>query len=254
MNTQPIPDSGRFVWFELMSDDRTRAVDFYTRLFGWGTVEEDMGGAGKYIMFTAGGVTIAGCCTRRDGPRPYWLAYVTVPDADAAGTLAAGLGGKVLVAGTDVPNIGRFTVIQDPTGAVIAPFTSAGHNPQTPEILPAGHFCWHELMSKKPAEALAFYRRIFGWSNGEMDMGEHGKYYIFKRGEKDTAGLMQTPPEVPDSFWLYYVLVDDVDATAAKALGLGGKVWVEPKDIPQIGRFAVLGDPGGATIAIFRGV
>ena len=62
----------------------------------------------------------------------------------------------------------------------------------------------------------------------------------------DELARMGVPPH-----WVAYVQVERVDATAALATKLGGKVWKEPTDIPTVGRFAVLGDPQGAPIAIF---
>jgi predicted enzyme related to lactoylglutathione lyase len=53
-------------------------------------------------------------------------------------------------------------------------------------------------------------------------------------------------------FWMAHVQVDDVDATAARATKLGGKVWKDPTDIPTVGRFAVIGDPQGASLSVFR--
>lgn len=60
---------------------------------------------------------------------------------------------------------------------------------------------------------------------------------------------MGVPPH-----WMAHVMVDDVDATAAQAKKLGGKVHKEPEDIPTVGRFAVIGDPQGAAISIFKPV
>jgi uncharacterized protein len=50
--------------------------------------------------------------------------------------------------------------------------------------------------------------------------------------------------------WFSYVTVDDVDATAKQAEQLGGKITLEPRDIPEVGRFAVIQDPQGAAICI----
>ncbi len=49
-----------------------------------------------------------------------WLAYVAVDDVDQSAKRAASLRGKVHVPPTDIPVVGRFAVVQDPTGAVIA--------------------------------------------------------------------------------------------------------------------------------------
>ena len=56
---------------------------------------------------------------------PHWLAYVAVSDVDAITTQAASLGGKVLVPAMDIPKVGRFSVLRDPTGAVFSPFLSS---------------------------------------------------------------------------------------------------------------------------------
>jgi predicted enzyme related to lactoylglutathione lyase len=63
----------------------------------------------------------------------------------------------------------------------------------------------------------------------------------------DEAAKMGIPPN-----WMAHVQVVDVDATAAKAESLGGKIWKSPSDIPTVGRFAVLGDPQGAAIAVIN--
>ena len=57
------------------------------------------------------------------GMPPAWIGYVTVDDVDASAKQAEKLGGKVLFQPTDIPNVGRFSVLQDPQGAAIAIIT-----------------------------------------------------------------------------------------------------------------------------------
>ena len=113
-----------------------------------------------------------------------------------------------------------------------------------------GMFGWNELMTTAPAAAKEFYTKLFGWSTEEMPM-EDFNYTIVKVGEAMVGGMMATPPDCKGMppFWLSYVTVDNVDATAAKAEELGGKICVPPRDIPEVGRFTVLQDPQGAVIA-----
>jgi len=54
------------------------------------------------------------------GRPPHWGSYVTVDDVDATARTARDLGGKVLLGPHDIPNVGRFCVIEDPQGAVIS--------------------------------------------------------------------------------------------------------------------------------------
>jgi predicted enzyme related to lactoylglutathione lyase len=63
---------------------------------------------------------------------------------------------------------------------------------------------------------------------------------------------MKSPPGVPYSFWLPYVIVDDADRHSERATKLGATVVVPPTDIPNVGRFACWSDPQQASIAVLH--
>lgn len=120
-----------------------------------------------------------------------------------------------------------------------------------------GKFVWYELMTTDMAAAEKFYGSVVGWTTSDMSMGDM-VYKIFDvpGAGRGIAGLMNIPDEmksmgVPPN-WTGYVYVDDVDATAAKFTELGGSVRRPPDDIPTIGRFAVVADPQGAVLCIFK--
>ena len=120
---------------------------------------------------------------------------------------------------------------------------------------PKGHgtWCWHELMTRDAAACKAFYTALFGWETHVMEMPGM-TYTLFRKGGTDVAGMMaMNGPEFDGvaPHWLSYVQVDDVDASAAKVVALGGTVTCAPRDIPGIGRFAVLRDPKDGVLAIF---
>jgi predicted enzyme related to lactoylglutathione lyase len=119
-----------------------------------------------------------------------------------------------------------------------------------PEV---GTFCWREILSGDTAKTKKFYTDMFGWSTDEMDMGPAGTYTMFKKGDTHVGGMMAKPPEMgDDGQWVPYVAVDDVDAAAKKAEGLGAKVCVPPTDIPNIGRFSIVIDTTGVPIGLFK--
>ena len=64
----------------------------------------------------------------REGDAPAWGSYITVDDVDAVVARVAGLGGRVLLAPTDIPTVGRFATIVDPQGATISLITYAMKN------------------------------------------------------------------------------------------------------------------------------
>ncbi len=119
-----------------------------------------------------------------------------------------------------------------------------------------GEFCWWELGTRDIAAAVKFYTELMDWGTVVHDMGEHGKYYIFQLEGRDMGGGYQmSGPQfegVPPH-WMPYIWVDDVDATAARAVELGGKIVAPPMEAPDVGRMAFLQDLQGAHFAIFLG-
>jgi predicted enzyme related to lactoylglutathione lyase len=113
-----------------------------------------------------------------------------------------------------------------------------------------GEFSWNELVSNNVALAKKFYTSLFGWKAEAFPGG--GDYTLFKQGDTMVGGLMQCPKPGLPSHWLPYVMVQDVDATAAKAKTLGAQVVMEPFDVQTVGRVAVLVDPHGASFGLFK--
>jgi len=120
------------------------------------------------------------------------------------------------------------------------------------KLLKHGMFSWFELMTSDVAGAKKFYKSLFGWKTAQMNMPGM-KYTTISVDGNEVAGMMAMPPAAkksPPPQWGAYITVDDVDATAKKAVKLGGKVLVPPQDIPGVGRFSVLQDPQGAMISV----
>jgi predicted enzyme related to lactoylglutathione lyase len=111
-----------------------------------------------------------------------------------------------------------------------------------------GAFSWNELTTTDSKAALEFYTKLFGWNTEVMHM-EFGDYTILKVGDRPIGGVMALPREGCPVTWTGYVTVDNIDETAKLTESLGGKVYVPPTDIPDVGRFAVLCDPQGAVIS-----
>ncbi len=120
-----------------------------------------------------------------------------------------------------------------------------------------GRFVWYELMTTDMKAAGDFYKSVVGWSTQASPMPGMD-YTLFMSGESMAAGLMNQPEEsrkmgAPPS-WMGYVGVKDVATATAKAKRLGGTVYVEPRDIPGMGRFSVVADPQMAVFAMFQAV
>lgn len=116
-----------------------------------------------------------------------------------------------------------------------------------------GQFVWHELMTTDVAAAKTFYGQLLGW---DVENSPHMAYSLWKASGEIVAGLMAMPPEVKamgvPPHWMGYVQVEDVDAVVRKVRELGGTVHVSGKDVPGVGRFAVLADPQGAAFSVLE--
>jgi uncharacterized protein len=107
-----------FVHIELQTKDAGKAKQFYQGLFDWKIEDMDMGPDGTYTMATPGEGPTAGIFAMPGAP-PMWVAYVQVANVEASTKKAKELGGTVLKDRTEVPGMGAFTIISDPTGATI---------------------------------------------------------------------------------------------------------------------------------------
>ena len=111
---------GSVCWNELATRDAEAAGTFYTELFGWKRVEQEMD-MGIYTTFMRDEKRSAGGMMEMteewgDAP-PHWMAYFAVDDCDATAEQVEAVGGTVCVPPTDIPDVGRFAVIDDPQGA-----------------------------------------------------------------------------------------------------------------------------------------
>ena len=115
---------GSFIWYELMTPDPDTATSFYRAVVGWSIGSADPGRTdGKdYRMIGrsdgkhAGGVLRLTADMAQHGARPAWLAYLSVPDVNAAVAAIVADGGKILMPITAIPGVGSIAMVEDPQG------------------------------------------------------------------------------------------------------------------------------------------
>jgi predicted enzyme related to lactoylglutathione lyase len=249
-------NTGRFVWYELMTTDPQAAMPFYSEVIGWTT--QPFGQGSDYTMWVGGSGPLGGVTklperAAKMGAPPHWMAHVRVTDVDAAVKRVRELDGRVHVEPEDVPGVGRFSIIADPQGAIISLFKPSSEGTAAPDMSKHGAFCWHELVTTDHEAALRFYGEIFGWETVlEHDMGPMGKYVLFGRDGKQYGGMMSKTKEMQQmpNAWLYYVEVSDLDAALERAKGKGARVLNGPMEVPGGARIVQLMDPQGAAFAL----
>ena len=203
----------------------------------------------------AGGVMTLDDKMRSGGARPVWLGYLHVADVDAAVEAIRGEGGQVMMPPWDQPGVGRLAMVTDPQGApfyLMAPLpTEDGAESDVFSVEEAQHVRWNELSTSDPDGAIDFYKRHFGWAQeGEMDMGEHGRYAFVQHDGVAIGAIMPKMAEMPVSLWTYYIGVDDIDRAAGAVTAGGGQILNGPLEIPG-GEFALNAmDPHGASFGL----
>jgi len=119
---------------------------------------------------------------------------------------------------------------------------------------PPGVPCWVDTRQPDPDAAAEFYGGLFGWElEDAMPAGSDAKYLIARIRGRDVAAI-SSPPEAasPMATWNTYVWVASADETTAKARDAGGQVVMEPFDVMDAGRMAVLADPEGAVFCLWQ--
>ena len=117
---QPAPTANTFCWNELASSDPKASVAFYSAIGGFSEKAMDMGPMGTYHVLESGGQPRAGIMAKSMPQQPHaWLPYVQDANTDKTAEKAKKLGGTVIVPPTDIPNVGRFSIIADTQGAPI---------------------------------------------------------------------------------------------------------------------------------------
>ncbi len=259
LRAMPDSQTGRLVWYELLTTDQDAAIAFYTDVARWTTQAYALGEG--YTMWTAsqgtlGGVSVLPEQAKQMGAQPYWQGNVIVADVDATIAKVKELGGQVYHAET-VPGVGRLAVIADPQGAVLAIVAPEREMPAH-DIARPGEVSWHELYTTNHEAAFTFYSTVFGWERlGAFDLGPMGTYLLWGRGGKQLGGMMTMPPQmktpddkpVPPS-WMYYVTTTDLEGQLARAKSKGAKVINGPMDVPGGQRIVQMLDPQGAAFAL----
>jgi len=117
-----------------------------------------------------------------------------------------------------------------------------------------GKIGWIDMSVGNAEEIRDFYRTVVGWGSDDVSMGEYSDYSMTlpSTGEA-VSGIchaLGSNAELP-SGWLIYIIVEDVEASAAACTDNGGEIIVTPRGLAG-GRFCVIRDPSGAAAALYQ--
>jgi predicted enzyme related to lactoylglutathione lyase len=258
-------------WVDTSQPDPEAAVAFYGGLFGWELADGMPPEApGNYFIARLGSGSVAAVASQAEDapPAATWNTYIWVDSADEAAAKVLEAGGRVPTEPFDVPEAGRMAVCSDPEGAAFCLWQARAHR-GAQIVNEPGSLNFNSLNTRDADRAKSFYGSVFGWET--LDLAGAGMWRLPGYGEfleQSDPGLRERMTETgaPEGFadvvaalnpiaddqpdtpahWSVTFAVDDADATAARAIELGGSVLVAPFDAPWV-RMTVIADPQGAT-------
>ena len=122
---------------------------------------------------------------------------------------------------------------------------------------PEGTPIWFELLTNDASASTAFYEKVVGWKVKPPAPGDAMGYRMIDTGQGFVGGMMELTDAMRSGgaspTWLFYVGVNDVDATVKAVEAAGGKILAPPFDIADVGRMAMIADPQGIPLYVMRG-
>ena len=247
---------GKVIWAELVTPRLSEAEHFYAGLFGW-TFKEQATFNGHYALALLNGEPVAGLIhhpvRETEKRQPYWLTFIAVKDVDAAGRIAVGGGGKMVVAPHTYPSRGRQAVLTDPQGAPFAVIASASGD--SPDYLAEnGAWIWSSLLTRDPEANIAFYQNVFGYEVYDLQSDDGLQHAVLATEDMARASVNALPADAAHRHphWLNFIRVADATATATRAVALGGTILVAPRVDRHGGKLAVIADPDGAPFGVME--
>jgi predicted enzyme related to lactoylglutathione lyase len=247
---------GKVVLVQLVTPDLTVAKRFYGGLLGWRFRDLKLGGD-DYAEASLDGQLVAGLMHKAvnagERRQSSWLTFLAVRDVDASKKLAVANGAKVLLEPHTIPGRGREAVFSDPQGAVFAVLASSTGDPPD-EMADPGEWIWSSLSTTDPDANAGFYQTLFDYEVFDLPADQGARHLMLASDNHARASANTLPANRPNArpHWLNYIHVEDVGASSAKVVSLGGRVLVEPRLDRHGGKVAIVADPLGAPFGLLE--
>ncbi len=242
---------GKFVWFDLLTDDPIKAKNFYGELFGW---EFQSVQNSTYIIIKNRSKPIAGMVSlnvenaRLDSGR--WLASLSVKNVDQAAEFVRTHGGLIHETPQTLEFRGRMAIVSDPQDAQLVLLHSKTGDPIDKQTTEHNEWLWIELWTNDKQSAIRFYELLAGYTHESINDGVTGRYDVLKSGMIPRAGVAEISANSVEPVWLAYIRVKDPVAMTKRVRKLGGRVILEPTKKFENANIAIVADPDGAVFAM----
>ncbi len=246
--------TGKFVWFDLATDDLENQKTFYGKVFGW-KFRSISNSDDKYTLIVNGSSNVAGMFSvkpREGAPvGALWIGLMSVNDPAEAIIKVKAAGGAIHTQPTSMANRGTYALVRDPEGALFGVMKSDSGDP-VDESTDIGDFLWMDLFANQPEKLGQFYRQLAGYDISQDEAKEGVDRLILTSQGKSRAGIVPLPKDANRAGWLPYVRVEDVNVTLKKVTEAGGIIMVAPDKDLLDGDLAIFSDPQGGVLGIVK--
>lgn len=253
INSVPTGEShpGKFVWYDLMTNDIPSVKNFYSELFGWEYIETG-DPDNDYAVVLHNGNPIAGMFELRDvkAEQRYsqWVSYLSIDNMKMAIEYTKRNGGSIYREPFQLPNRGTIAIVFDSQNAVTAFVKSSSGDPVDDEPV-YNEWLWTELWSNDIENSVSFYNGLLNYEYKKFKTKAENFYHVLEKESKPRAGIVKIPYEDVKPHWMPYIAVEDPSAVVAKVESLGGKVLLGEEGV--VGNTAaIIADPSGAVFTV----
>jgi predicted enzyme related to lactoylglutathione lyase len=253
LNTTPTGEyhPGKFVWYDLMTNDITAVKSFYGELFGWEYIETGEPG-NDYTVVLHKGNPIAGMFELKDvkAEQRYsqWISYLSVENMNMAIEYTKQNGGSIYREPFNLPNRGNVAFIFDSQNAVLGLVKSSSGDPLDDEPV-YDEWLWTELWSYDIENSVSFYDGFWDYDYKKFKTKADNFYHVLEKESEPRAGIVEIPYEDVKPHWMPYIAVKDPSIVVGKVEQFGGKVLLGEEGV--IGNTAaIISDPSGAVFTV----
>ena len=254
MPTNKADQFSTFCWNQLATPNVDEAIVFYTALFGWDVIEEDLADGGTTVRLSHHGEFVAGVHLFHGGDAR-WEPFLLVDNIPDVLVRVSEHLGQVLEADVSAGAHGTLATISSPSGTQVC-LWKAGRFPGQGLINENNVPTWHTLLASNLAVEHAFWANVMGWEN--VHEGSDTEQGIFQHPSNGNIANSRTPQEEMkptlgelDCRWVPHIQVSDCDQTIEAAKTIGAEVLLEAEDVPNVGRQAFMVDPLGGVFGIY---
>lgn len=253
-----IRTTGKIVWHDLLTNTPAESRKFYEELFGWKFekpgIDIGFGDESSYMLIRHNGNLIGGMVDTnalgKEENISQWITMISVDDIDVAVQRVSADGGKILTPPRELRSRGTLSIVEDPTGAIVALIQTRDGDPADREA-DYNDFLWDELWTSDVESASSFYSHVAAYDREDRVIGDAGtNYHLLLGAGKARAGILENPFGDVPPVWVNYIRVEDPSAITARVEALGGKILLDTQSRDVGGKTAFIADPSGAGIAL----